>query len=160
MARVMRRHGLAAAVLLSACLVAVSIAVAEPRAQVHLTLREVSAAPAYCTLDVTTNSRVGEVILSCGRPDPDSHLGAHRPLTASEAARLHALTEQMPMQPLPQEAVPTDRPVGPRATLLVRRGDEGVNVDVSQGPTGLSDSEREIWQILRSFADELRGMKR
>ena len=100
---------------------------------------------------------VQEAILSCQRTHPASHLGAHRPLTASEAARLLELTEQMQMQPHHPEAESAARLVGPKATLMVRRGAKDVTVDVSRGPAGLSDSQREIWQMLRSIADELRG---
>lgn len=154
----MLRFALAAAVLLTPGLVAVTAA--QPRPRVQLSLREVSATSLSCALDVASNSMVGEAILTCQRTYPASHLGAHRPLTASEAARLFELTEQMQMQPRQPEAESPARPVGPKATLVIRRGAEGVTVDVSQGSTGLSDSEREIWQMLRSIADELRGMKR
>lgn len=155
MYHVVLRPALAAA-LLTACLAAPSAA--QPRDRVRLSLREVSAASVACALDVASNSMVGEAILTCQRTEPPSHLGAHRPLTPSEAARLSALAEQMTMQPLPAEA-PAPKPVGPKATLVVARGAEGVSVDVSQGPTGLSETEREIWQMLRSLADELRGVK-
>jgi hypothetical protein len=73
---------------------------------------------------------------------------------------LFALAEQMPMQahlPGAESSVPT---IGPKANLVIGRGAEGVTVDVSRGLTSLSDDEREIWQMLRAIADELRGMKR
>ena len=54
---------------------------------------------------------------------------------------------------------PAPRPIGPKATLVVSRGAAGVAVDVSQAPAGLSDTERELWQMLRSIGDELRGVK-
>ena len=155
MYHVVLRPALAAA-LLTACLAAPSAA--QPRDRVRLSLREVSAASVACALDVASNSMVGEAILTCQRTAPASHLGAHRPLTPSEAARLFALAGQMTMQPLPSEA-PAPRPVGPKATLVVARGAEGASVDVSQGPTGLSDTERELWQMMRSIVDELRGVK-
>lgn len=156
MRRVVWRRALATA-LLTACLAA--LAAAQPQPRVYLSLREVSAASVACALDVTSNSMVGEAILTCQRTEPPSHLGAHRPLTPSEAARLFALAEQLKMQPLPPDAQPAPRPVGPKATLVVSRGADALSVDVSQGPTGLSDSEREIWQMLRSLADELRGVQ-
>jgi hypothetical protein len=155
MYHVVSRLALAAAALLTACLAAPA---AQPRDRVRLSLREVSAASVACALDVASNSMVGEAILTCQRTEPASHLGAHRPLTAAEAARLFALAGQMTMQPLPPEA-PAPRPVGPKATLVVARGAEGVAVDVSHGPAGLSDSQRELWQMMRSIADELRGAK-
>jgi hypothetical protein len=146
-----------AAVLLTACLVAPSAA--QPRDRVQISLREVSAASVACALDVASNSMVGEAILTCQRTEPASHLGAHRPLTAAEAARLFALVDQMKLQPRRPETQPAPRPVGPKATLVITRGTEGVTVDVSQRATGLSDSERELWQMLRSIGDELRGVK-
>jgi hypothetical protein len=151
------RLALAAAVLLTACLAAP--AAAQPRDRVRLSLREVSAASVACALDVASNSVVGEAILTCQRTEPASHLGAHRPLTAAEAARLFALIEQMKMPPRQPDVQPAPRPVGPKATLVISRGAEGVSVDVSQGPAELLDTERELWQMMRSIADELRGVK-
>ena len=156
MHRVMLRLALPAA-LLSVCVVAT--AGAQPRPRVQLSLREVSEASLACALDVASNSMVGGAILTCQRTDPASQLGAHRPLTAAEAARLFALVDQMKLQPRRPETQPAPRPVGPKATLVITRGTEGVTVDVSQGATGLSDSERELWQMLRSIGDELRGVK-
>ena len=157
MHHVVLRPALAAAVLLAACLAAPSAA--QPRDRVRLSLREVSAASVACALDVASNSVVGEAILTCQRTEPASHLGAHRPLTAAEAARLFALAEQLKMQPRQPEPESAARLVGPRATLVISRGAEGVSVDVSQGPAGLLDTERELWQMLRSIGDELRGVK-
>ena len=158
MYHVVLRLALAAAVLLAACVEAP--AAAQPQPRVHLSLREVSAASVACALDVTSNSMVGEAILTCQRTEPPSHLGAHRPLTAAEAARLFALAEQMKMQPRQPDAQPAARPAGPKATLVVTRGTGARSVDVSQAPAGLSDTERELWQMLRSIGDELRGTKR
>lgn len=155
---VVLRFALAAAVLLNPGLVASTNA--QPRPRVYLSLREVSAASLSCALDVASNSMVGEAILSCQRTSPASHLGAHRPLTATEAARLFALAEQMQMHPQQPGTESAARPVGPQATLVVRRGAEGVTVDVSQGAAGLSDAERDLWRMLRAIADELRGLKR
>ena len=155
---VVSRLALAAAVLLTACLAA-PFSAAQPRDRVRLSLREVSAASVACALDVASNSVVGEAILTCQRTEPASHLGAHRPLTAAEAARLFALIEQMKMPPRQPDVQPAPRPVGPKSTLVISRGAEGVSVDVSQGPAGLLDTERELWQMMRSIADELRGVK-
>lgn len=154
--RVARRVALAM-VLVTGC---GATAAAQARNRVQLSLREVSAASVSCALDVTSNSMVGEAILTCQRTSPDSHLGAHRALTVSEAARLFALTEQMQVRPQPPEDASVPRPVGPKTTLVVRRGVDGLTVDLSPGSTGLSDAEREISQMLRSIADELRGVKR
>lgn len=148
-----------AAVGLTACLVAVN-ATAQPQDRVRLSLREVSAESLFCALNVASNSMVGEALLTCGSSDPSSHLGAHRPLSTSEAARLFALVEQMPMQPHLPGAEWSMRTIGPKANLVIGRRAESVTVDVSRGPQGLSDDEREIWQMLRAIADELRGMKR
>lgn len=156
MRHVVWRLALAAA-LLTACLVAPSAA--QPRDRVQLSLREVSAASVACALDVTSNSMVGEAILTCQRTEPASHLGAHRALAAAEAARLFALAGQTKIQPRQPDAQPAPRPIGPKATLVVSRGAAGVAVDVSQAPAGLSDTERELWQMLRSIGDELRGVK-
>ncbi len=157
MCHVVLRLALTAAVLLAACVAAP--AASQPQPRVHLSLREVSAASVACALDMTSNSMAGEAILTCQRTEPESHLGAHRPLTPAEAARLFALAAQMKMQPLQPDAQPAPRPVSPKATLVVTRGAEGVAVDVSQAPAGLSDTERELWQMLRSIGDELRGVK-
>lgn len=102
---------------------------------------------------------VGEAILTCGGSDPSARLGARRRLSASEAARLFALAEGMPMQPQPL-AESSVRTIGPKAILVIGRRTEGVTVDLSRGPESLSEGEREVWRMLRAMADELRGIKR
>ncbi len=141
------------------CLIAANAA-AQPVDEVRLSLREASPASPSCTLDVVSSSTAGEAILSCARTSPASHLGAHRALTASEAARLYALSEQMEMRPQRPNAEPAALTNGRKGILVVVRGAESATVDVSQGPKRLSKRDQELWQLLLSIADELRGVKR
>lgn len=130
----------------------VGASAAQPADTVQLSLRETSPLTA-CTLDVVTSSTAGEAILHCTRTSPASNLGAHRALTAVEAARLFALsTKRAQSRP--------DRPgadSGLKATMVVVWGPERVSLDVSQAPESLVDDDREIWRMLRAIADELRG---
>lgn len=130
----------------------VAASAAQPADKVQLSLRETSPLTS-CTLDVVTSATAGEAILHCTRTSPASNLGAHRALTAVEAARLFALsTTRAQSRP--------DRPSadsGRKSTLVVVWGTERVSLDVSQAPERLVDDDRELWRMLRAIADELRG---
>lgn len=125
---------------------------AQPADTVQLSLRETSPLTS-CTLDVVTSSAAGEAILHCTRTSPASNLGAHRALTAVEAARLFALSTTR-AQSRPDRSGADS---GSKATLVLVWGTERVTLDVSQGPDNLVDDDREIWRMLRAIADELRG---
>jgi hypothetical protein len=131
--------------------------------QVRLSLFEGSPGPSVsCTLEVVVNASAGEAILSCQRnTSPASHLGAHRALKPSEAARLHALGATR----APARSEGAGRPAtastdGARSTLTIQHGDQRVVLDLGPGHSTLSAGDQQILQMLRQLGDELRGSGR
>lgn len=135
-------------------------ALAQSLDPVRLSLVEVSLpiGSRSCTLEVTAGATVGEAILNCHRSVPPvSNLGAHRALTASEAASLYALAAGLvSTQPPKSGSAPRARVDRPTATLTAARGAQRIVLDVSDGPTALSPAEQRVWRRLRDLADELR----
>jgi hypothetical protein len=128
--------------------------------RVRLSLLEASAAAESraCTLEVVVDTTAGEAVLTCHRSTPPvSHLGAHRVLTTAEATRIHALASGMvPSQSQSAGSAPPPTVDRPTATLTITRGTHRVVLDVSDGPTGLSEDVQQTWRLLRDIADELR----
>jgi hypothetical protein len=104
----------------------------------------------------------GEAIPTCNlNTPPVSHLGAHRALTTSEAARLYALAVAAGRGPASGHRGPVPAGVDrPTATLAITRGPQTVVLAVSDGPRGLSADVQETWRLLREIADELRRTAR
>jgi hypothetical protein len=115
-----------------------------------------------CTLEVVVSETAGEAILSCERnTSPVSRLGAHRALTRSEAGRLYARAS-VPAPTRPQgsgSAAPASAD-GARATITITQDTQRVVLDVGQGASTLSANDRQLLQMLRDLADELRGTGR
>ena len=132
------------------------------RVQLSLLEASVRTESRSCSLEVVVGTTAGEAILACNRNTPPvSHLGAHRALTTSEAARLYALASG-PALTRPQSTgssapASVDRPT---ATITITRGTQRVVLDVSDGPKGLSANGQQTWRLLREIADELRGTAR
>lgn len=139
-------------------------AAAQSPEQVRLTLLEGSARTEgrVCTLEVVVAATAGEAILTCHRNTPPvSQLGAHRALTAAEAARLFALASG-PAASLPQstgspEPARVDRA---KATVTITRGAARVVLDVTEDMKGLSAQDQQTLRLLREIADDLRGTGR
>jgi hypothetical protein len=132
--------------------------------QVRLSFVEVAARAEArsCTLEVVVSETAGEAILSCERDTPPvSQLGAHRALTTSEAARLYALASgPAATRPKSSGRAAAASADGPRATITITQDTQRVVLDVGQGPGTLSANDRQLLQMLRELADELRGAGR
>jgi hypothetical protein len=132
--------------------------------RVRLSLLEASVAAESrsCTLEVVVGTNAGEALLTCNRNTPPvSHLGGHRALTTSEAARLYALASgRASTRPQGTGSAPPAGVDRPTATITITRGTQRVVLDVSDGPKGLSAHDQQTWRLLRDIADELRGTGR